>query len=524
MSSYHLNIPQVSVVSIQDDFSPSSSTHTLSSFNASRTLPSPSTRATSPSDNHTFVSPPTLILRSAQNSFDLLGPPVSYTFDASSRRPPPFPTYPSRSSTSSRDHHPKDYDILSSSHLPPASPSHRQSISTGSSIGSTSTECDIEDSLSFRLCPVCSAHSNLTSSLPSSTHPQVDAGSGLSCIRRSSPSPSRETTYTGSETLRSDGQGTQQAYPVICDLKQAAESDDHQLGPSNDKHISISSRLQSHQETLNDLGFSYGLSPEVLNHVQLSTADQQSVNDVPASLPASSRTLTSPDKLHPTLSSWLKDMNELSGLIDRLQELASSAPPKYWSQLPRQVATLRTTFKNQQERCNMFLELSEECATRYLLDISAEIQQQRSFLDMLEKRLDMAKTLHRHAIDLRRSCESGTVNTIRDVSATVLSQPLPEDFDLFSEVDFVLSQIQHCYMELDKFWIEEIRRAVKALKMRRVDPMDFERWKGFHASLERTIESWWKTGPPSGDAQTVHRNDACSSTVCLTRFPPLNLD
>ena len=47
-------------------------------------------------------------------------------------------------------------------------------------------------------------------------------------------------------------------------------------------------------------------------------------------------------------------------------------------------------------------------------------------------------------------------------------------------------------MELDKFWIEEIRRAVKALMMRRVDPTGFERWKGFQASLERTIESWWK--------------------------------
>ena len=59
-------------------------------------------------------------------------------------------------------------------------------------------------------------------------------------------------------------------------------------------------------------------------------------------------------------------------------------------------------------------------------------------------------------------------------------------------MDFVLSQIQQCYTELDKFWIEEIRRAVKALKMHRIDPTDFERWKLFRASLERTIESWWK--------------------------------
>ena len=58
---------------------------------------------------------------------------------------------------------------------------------------------------------------------------------------------------------------------------------------------------------------------------------------------------------------------------------------------------------------------------------------------------------------------------------------------------FVLSQIQQCYTELDKFWIEEIRREVKALEMRRLEPTDtdFEGWKGFHASLEQTIESWW---------------------------------
>jgi hypothetical protein len=45
-------------------------------------------------------------------------------------------------------------------------------------------------------------------------------------------------------------------------------------------------------------------------------------------------------------------------------------------------------------------------------------------------------------------------------------------------------------MELDKFWTEEISRAIEALKMRRVDPTDFERWKSFHVNLKQTIESW----------------------------------
>jgi hypothetical protein len=125
-----------------------------------------------------------------------------------------------------------------------------------------------------------------------------------------------------------------------------------------------------------------------------------------------------PDKLHPTLSCWLKNMSKLSSLIDRLQELTSSAPPEHRAQLSNQVETLRATFKKQQERCIDFLQLSEEYASKYLNHISAEIQQQSSFLEMLEKRLDMAKLLHRQAVDLRRSYESGTVANIRDVRAT----------------------------------------------------------------------------------------------------------
>ena len=122
--------------------------------------------------------------------------------------------------------------------------------------------------------------------------------------------------------------------------------------------------------------------------------------------------------MDPTLSSWLKNMDKLSSLIDRLQELASSAPENHRSQLSRKVATLRATFKKQQERCIDFLQLSEEYADKYLLDISTEIRQQSSFLDMLEKRLDMAKTLRQQAVDLRRSYESGTVATMRDIRTT----------------------------------------------------------------------------------------------------------
>jgi predicted ATPase len=71
-----------------------------------------------------------------------------------------------------------------------------------------------------------------------------------------------------------------------------------------------------------------------------------------------------------------------------------------------------------------------------------------------------------------------------------LPRPLPEDNALFSEVDSVLTEIRRCYMEMDRFWTEEISRAIEALRMRRVDPKDFERWKTFQANLTHTIDSW----------------------------------
>jgi hypothetical protein len=77
--------------------------------------------------------------------------------------------------------------------------------------------------------------------------------------------------------------------------------------------------------------------------------------------------------MDPTLSFWLKNMNKLSSLIDSLEELVSYAPKKYQSQLSRKVAMLCVTFKKQQECCIDFLQLSEEYAGKYLLNISTKI-------------------------------------------------------------------------------------------------------------------------------------------------------
>jgi len=122
--------------------------------------------------------------------------------------------------------------------------------------------------------------------------------------------------------------------------------------------------------------------------------------------------------MHPTLSSWLNNMDKLSSLIDRLQELASATRLDRKRELYRQVAALRTAFETQQKRYFGFLRLTEEYANRYLLDISAEIEQQSSFLDMLANRLDMANTLYSQAINLRKSYESGTVDAMKSIRET----------------------------------------------------------------------------------------------------------
>ena len=74
-------------------------------------------------------------------------------------------------------------------------------------------------------------------------------------------------------------------------------------------------------------------------------------------------------------------------------------------------------FKRQQERCINFLELSECYANKYLLDVDAEIRQQSTLLDNLEKRLEAANKLHQDAVDLQMLYESGTVASMNDLRA-----------------------------------------------------------------------------------------------------------
>jgi hypothetical protein len=203
-------------------------------------------------------------------------------------------------------------------------------------------------------------------------------------------------------------------------------------------------------------------------------------------------------------------MNTFSRLIDRLQELAIAASQEHQPQLKRQVTALRTAFTKQQERYIAFLQLTKEYADRFLLDITEEIQRQSSFLDTLERRLDMAKNLREQSLHLRKSYEDGTLDCMTKVRRTgtctttvchlcntrlkhasqVLSQPLPQDIELLREVDLILKEIRQCYIEIDKFWVGEVSRVTRALKQHRLDPEDIERWQQFRESLEQTIADW----------------------------------
>jgi hypothetical protein len=57
-------------------------------------------------------------------------------------------------------------------------------------------------------------------------------------------------------------------------------------------------------------------------------------------------------------------------------------------------------------------------------------------------------------------------------------------------MDIILDEIRRCYIDMDKFWVDEVQRVTKAFKDRRVDPEDIDRWKIFRESLEHTIANW----------------------------------
>jgi hypothetical protein len=129
------------------------------------------------------------------------------------------------------------------------------------------------------------------------------------------------------------------------------------------------------------------------------------------------------DTLPTTLSTWLRNMDKLSALIDRLSEIATTAPQEHHSQLIHQVDALRIDFNKQRNPYAAFLRLAKKYADRFLSDISEEIQQQSCLLDALEKKLDMAKSLRQEVVQLYKSYEVGTLDSIKKVRRTGVHPP-----------------------------------------------------------------------------------------------------
>ncbi|KAH9168805.1 calcium-translocating P-type ATPase [Lactarius sanguifluus] len=260
MASDDLDIPQIAVVGVPDDNSPTptlDASPPTSPDNTSSPL-HPLGHASTPSDNHGFLPLPTPILRNSRNSLDIPSSPASHTSDASSLHPPPSPTLSAHSSgsirwatsTVLRENNPEEHDGLSSLGLlaPPPPGHHRKgSTATVSSIGSIFTDRDNEDSPGLALSPVRSGQSDVPSTLPSPTNTHVDAGSDTSRpssaagffkrtvqrVRHPSPSPSGDTDI-GSDTTRNDSvqkgdnadvkrKGAELARPALLDLKQEAD-------------------------------------------------------------------------------------------------------------------------------------------------------------------------------------------------------------------------------------------------------------------------------------------------------------
>ena len=356
-SNDDLDIPQIAVVGVQDD-SGSPTPDEAPTISHDNTFPlSPMGHASSPSDVHGFLSLPTPILRNSRNSLDLPASPASHTSDVSSLQPPPSPTLSAYSSGSVRftskvlrDNNPEEHDGLSSlGLLAPPSQGHRRKSSTAtfSSVGSSSTDHDVDYSSGLGLSTVRSGHSDAPSTLPSPTNTHVDAGLDISRpssatgffkrtvqrVRHPSPSPSGDTDV-GSDTTRNDSaqrgdntdvkrKGTELARPALLDLKQEA---DLNVDPFAFKPLQLASLVDPKSlENLESLGGVegllrglgtnrlQGLSTKLTPQSQLGSPDPASVNiaipnSVEVSPPKPNIMITSP-----------------AGVLEGLQSTASLA-------------------------------------------------------------------------------------------------------------------------------------------------------------------------------------------------------
>ena len=196
--------------------------------------------------------------------------------------------------------------------------------------------------------------------------------------------------------------------------------DTFELSSPTQEHISTSLPAPANELLADDVQESPTDNRRCISVTNIPSSSTQ--EHVPISQSSRSRILTPPENLPLVLpisrSCWIKDKNKLDGNIDHLEELASSASAEHRSQLLEQVTTLRTMSKKQDEHLIELLQLIEECANICLLYISAEIEQQSSFLDKLDGRLKAAEDLRRQAADLKTLYKSKTFAIMQGLRAT----------------------------------------------------------------------------------------------------------
>ncbi|KAI0038182.1 hypothetical protein FA95DRAFT_1613571 [Auriscalpium vulgare] len=223
-----------------------------------------------------------------------------------------------------------------------------------------------------------------------------------------------------------------------------------------------------------------------------------------ASAPSSSKSTGSQDcqtlpwqSLNPTLSSWKKLMKRLSTAISHVEELAGTAPAEHQASLQAQIVELHNALKRHQDRYEEFVKLSQEYAEQYLRDLSDEIRSQSAWLVLLERRLELAKTLRTDALDLKTSFEKGVCKELKGVRAAVRACPLADESDLLNELDTLISAIKACYVELDKFWADEVGHVTQALKEHRIERGEVDRWRKIEITLEGILDGGTMKTPAS---------------------------
>ncbi|KAI0038183.1 hypothetical protein FA95DRAFT_1284236 [Auriscalpium vulgare] len=231
--------------------------------------------------------------------------------------------------------------------------------------------------------------------------------------------------------------------------------------------------------------------------------------------------------LNRTLSSWKKLMKRLSTAISHVEELAGTAPAEHQPYLQAQIVELHDALQRHQDRYEEFVKLSQEYAEQYLRDLSDEIRSQSAWLVLLERRLELAKTLRTNALDLKSSFEMGVCKELKGVRAAVRACPLADEADLLKELDTLIGAIKACYVELDKFWADELRHVTRALKEHRIEPGEVDRWRKFESTLEGILDDGTKgtpaletSRPLELDVKPKHQLDV--PAVAVTLIPAIH--